>query len=72
MAKEYGEIYLGSLLQRNIIGLRRRNNELIELTNFVAALGRIMTNCAASALKGQPVPSPGQRPGYQDKKPFAL
>ena len=53
-------------------GLRRRNNELIELTNFVAALGRIMTNCAASALKGQPVPSPGQRPGYQGKKPFAL
>ena len=39
MAKEYGEIYLGSLLQRNIFGLRRRNNELIELTNFVAALG---------------------------------
>ena len=39
MAKEYNEIYLGSLLQRNIFGLRRRNNELIELTNFVAALG---------------------------------
>ena len=53
-------------------GLRRRNNELHELTNFVAALGRIMTNCAASALKGQPVPSPGQRPGYQGIKPFAL
>ena len=31
---------MGSLLQRNIFGLRRRNNELHELTNFVAALGR--------------------------------
>ena len=40
MAKEYGEIYLASLLQRNMFGLRRRNNELIELTNFVAALGK--------------------------------
>jgi len=49
MAKECGEIYLGSLLQRNIFGLRRRNNELIELTNFVAALG---VNCDASAPEG--------------------
>ena len=71
MAKEYGEIYLASLLQRNIFGLRRRNNELIELTNCVDALGQMM-NCAASALKGQPVPSPGQRPGYQGIKSFAL
>ena len=30
MAKEYNEI---------CFGLRRRNNELIELTNFVGALG---------------------------------
>ena len=47
------------------LGLRRRNNELHELTNFVAALGRIMTKCAASALKGQPVLSPGRCPGLR-------
>ncbi len=29
----------GSLLQRNIMGLGRRNNELHELTNCVDALG---------------------------------
>ena len=32
--------YIGaSLLQRNIFGLRRRNNEFNELTNCVDALG---------------------------------
>ena len=67
-----GEIYLGCYDNEIYFGLRRRNNELHELTNFVAALGRIMTKCAASALKGQPVLSPGQRPGYQGIKPYAL
>ena len=66
------EIYWGCYDNEIYFGLRRRNSELHELTNFVAALGRIMTKCAASALKGQPVPSPGQRPGYQGIKPFAL
>ena len=28
--------------------------------------------CAASALKGQPVQSPGQRPGYQRINAYAL
>ena len=58
MGEDYGEIYWGwynneiylaSLLQRNIFGLRRRNNELIELTNFVAAL---RVTCGASAPEG--------------------
>ena len=61
----------GGGLGVNIFDLGRRSNELNELTNFGDALGRMM-NCAASALKGQPVPSPGQRPGYQGIKPFAL
>ena len=38
---DYNEEFFG--------GLRRRNNELNELTNFVGR--RIMTNCTASALK---------------------
>ena len=39
------------VLQRNIWGLRRRNNELNELTNFGDALGQMM-NCGASAPEG--------------------
>ena len=31
---------LRTLIQRDILGLRRRNNELHELTNFVDALGK--------------------------------
>ena len=69
-------------------GLRRRNNELNELTNFLGGeeLGRstvahfarkvsysaIAATFAASALKGQQVPSPGQRPGYHVPIPYAL
>ena len=34
--------------------------------------GQFPATAAASALKGQPVPSPGQRPGYQRIKSFAL
>ena len=34
--------------------------------------GQSPATLAASALKGQPVPSPGQRPGYQGIKPYAL
>ena len=43
------EIYLASLLKRNIFGLGRRNNEFNELTNFGDALG---VNCGASAPEG--------------------
>ena len=32
----------------------------------------IATTFAASALKGQQVPSPGQRPGYHVPIPYAL
>ena len=54
-------------------GLRRRNNELNELTNFLAAsYSAIAATFAASALKGQQVPSPGQRPGYHAPIPYAL
>ena len=34
--------------------------------------GAIPRNLAASALKGQPVQSPGQRPGYQCINAYAL
>ena len=38
MAKEYNEIYLARYYNEIYFGLRRRNNEFNELTNFVAAL----------------------------------
>ena len=72
---------LGRRMTTNFIfGLGRRNNELNELTNFLGGegLGRqhcsslcsqsegdgyVAKNVRGSALKGQQVPSPGQRPG---------
>ena len=42
-----------------------------ELVGLSARAGPPAT-LAANALKGQPVPSPGQRPGYQSIKSFAL
>ena len=49
----------------NIFDLGRRNNELIELTNFGDALGRMM-NCAASALKGHQFPAQGNALGTKE------
>ena len=64
------------------VGLRRRNNELNELTNCRAArvrrfrINRIFAvqniRAALHGLKAQQVPSPGQRPGYHVPFPYAL